>query len=109
MSQLFTSSTIPLSFEPHDGHNTYNHRKPPPTGNDPFEEVEGAPLWQYMLAGGLGGVVGDSAMHSLDTVKTRQQGFPYNKKYKNMIPAYRTILKEEGFSEVYMVGTVLLH
>ncbi|CAD1811384.1 Mitochondrial carrier family protein [Candida parapsilosis] len=97
MSQLFTSSTIPLSFEPHDGHNAYSHRKPPPTGTDSLDEVEGAPLWQYMLAGGLGGVVGDSAMHSLDTVKTRQQGFPYNKKYKNMIPAYRTILKEEGF------------
>lgn len=50
-----------------------------------------------MLAGGLGGVIGDSSMHSLDTVKTRQQGLLFNPKYKNMIPAYLTIFREEGF------------
>lgn len=49
-----------------------------------------------MLAGGLGGVVGDSTMHSLDTVKTRQQGLLHMPKYKNMISAYLTILREEG-------------
>lgn len=35
-------------------------------------------------------------MHSLDTVKTRQQGLLFNPKYRLMIPAYSTILKEEG-------------
>lgn len=42
-------------------------------------------------------MVGDSVMHSLDTVKTRQQGFPNNPRYRNMIPAYITIFKQEGF------------
>ncbi|KAG7194294.1 uncharacterized protein KQ657_005024 [Scheffersomyces spartinae] len=50
-----------------------------------------------MIAGGFGGMVGDTVMHSLDTVKTRQQGFPNNLKYRNMIPAYITIIKQEGF------------
>lgn len=113
MSQLFTSSTIPIPFEPHDHRHHHHHhhlqQKPPPNGDgggnndkksneNDIDDIESqAPIWQCMVAGGLGGVVGDSAMHSLDTVKTRQQGFPNNPKYKNMIPAYRTILKEEGF------------
>lgn len=49
-----------------------------------------------MIAGGFGGAIGDTTMHSLDTVKTRQQGLLFNPKYKNMVPAYTTILKEEG-------------
>ncbi|EMG48462.1 hypothetical protein G210_0968 [Candida maltosa Xu316] len=105
MSQSFTTSTIPLTFEPHDHHHHHlPHRKehggkPPPSDQDktPEENETLQPIWQCMLAGGFGGVVGDSAMHSLDTVKTRQQGFPYKLKYKNMVPAYSTILKEEGF------------
>lgn len=55
-----------------------------------------SPVWQCMLAGGVGGAVGDSVMHSLDTVKTRQQGAPQYPKYKSMVSAYRTILLEEG-------------
>lgn len=55
-----------------------------------------SPIINCMLAGGLGGMVGDTTMHSLDTVKTRQQGLANNIKYKNMVPAYLTILKEEG-------------
>lgn len=55
-----------------------------------------SPIINCMLAGGLGGIVGDTAMHSLDTVKTRQQGLTHNIKYKNMVSAYLTILKEEG-------------
>ncbi|KAI5955300.1 hypothetical protein KGF54_001861 [Candida jiufengensis] len=99
MSQIFTSSTIPLTFEPHDGHHIHkkSHKVGSPT--DPMEDdlENKAPIWQCMLAGGFGGVVGDSVMHSLDTVKTRQQSYPFNLKYKNMIPAYTTVLKEEGF------------
>ena len=104
MSQSFTTSTIPLTFEPHDHHKdpqAHHRTKPPPPPanhddqNNGEEKVQ--PIWQCMLAGGFGGVVGDSTMHSLDTVKTRQQGLSHNPKYKNMVPAYRTILKEEGF------------
>lgn len=36
-------------------------------------------------------------MHSLDTVKTRQQGAPLVPKYFNMTSAYRAIFREEGF------------
>jgi hypothetical protein len=49
-----------------------------------------------MLAGGLGGSTGDMLMHSLDTVKTRQQGAPTALKYATTPQAYRTIFLEEG-------------
>lgn len=50
-----------------------------------------------MIAGGIGGTTGDILMHSLDTVKTRQQGDPHiPPKYTSMASAYTTILKQEG-------------
>ncbi|QPG75857.1 hypothetical protein FOA43_003241 [Brettanomyces nanus] len=55
-------------------------------------------LLQCTLAGAIGGVVGDTSMHSLDTVKTRQQAAPHIAKYRNTLNAYLTILKEEGFA-----------
>lgn len=54
------------------------------------------PLWHCMVAGFIGGAVGDSSMHSLDTVKTRQQAAPNITKYRNTVSAYRTIFLEEG-------------
>ena len=51
-----------------------------------------------MLAGGIGGTTGDLLMHSLDTVKTRQQGdthFP--PRYTSMSSSYSTIFRQEGF------------
>lgn len=51
-----------------------------------------------MLAGGIGGTTGDMLMHSLDTVKTRQQGDPHMPpKYTSMGSSYWTILRQEGF------------
>lgn len=50
-----------------------------------------------MVAGGIGGSSGDILMHSLDTVKTRQQGAPNAIKYATMSDAYATIFREEGF------------
>ncbi|KAF8439222.1 mitochondrial carrier domain-containing protein [Terfezia claveryi] len=50
-----------------------------------------------MIAGGFGGATGDMMMHSLDTVKTRQQGAPSVLKYSTMGDAYTTIFREEGF------------
>lgn len=80
-----------MGFQPH--HEALKHSievaLSPPDDN-------GSPILNCMLAGGLGGMVGDTLMHSLDTVKTRQQGLAHNIKYRNMIPAYLTILKEEG-------------
>ncbi|PGG97698.1 hypothetical protein AJ79_09106 [Helicocarpus griseus UAMH5409] len=50
-----------------------------------------------MLAGGIGGTSGDMLMHSLDTVKTRQQGDPHiPPKYTSMSSSYATILRQEG-------------
>jgi hypothetical protein len=50
-----------------------------------------------MIAGGLGGTTGDLLMHSLDTVKTRQQGDPHiPPKYTNLLSSYSTILRQEG-------------
>lgn len=50
-----------------------------------------------MLAGGIGGTTGDMLMHSVDTVKTRQQGDPHlPPKYTSMGRSYYTILRQEG-------------
>ncbi|KAI5291173.1 hypothetical protein KEM54_006035 [Ascosphaera aggregata] len=62
-------------------------------------KYESRPPYLYaMLAGGIGGTTGDMLMHSLDTVKTRQQGDPHMPpKYSSMSNSYRMIFKEEGF------------
>lgn len=103
-------SSIPFT---HDGNSTTDSFLSKHFGGDtssPSEEDDGNndgdnnmiienkqnPIWQCSLAGGLGGVIGDSVMHSLDTVKTRQQGAPNITKYRNMWQAYRTIYLEEG-------------
>lgn len=50
-----------------------------------------------MLAGGIGGTSGDLLMHSLDTVKTRQQGdLHFPPKYGSMSSSYATIFRQEG-------------
>lgn len=50
-----------------------------------------------MIAGGLGGTTGDMFMHSLDTVKTRQQGDPhFPPKYTSLGSSYYTIFRQEG-------------
>ncbi|KAL3241554.1 Mme1p RNJ42_02668 [Nakaseomyces bracarensis] len=65
-------------------------------GSDIFDDFN-SPIWHCFLAGGVGGIIGDSAMHSLDTVKTRQQGAPNVQKYRHMLMAFRTMFVEEGF------------
>ncbi|CBX99234.1 hypothetical protein IAQ61_000648 [Plenodomus lingam] len=55
------------------------------------------PYIHAMLAGGIGGTTGDMLMHSLDTVKTRQQGDPHMPpKYTSMGSTYYTIWRQEG-------------
>ncbi|KAI0013144.1 mitochondrial carrier [Xylariaceae sp. FL0662B] len=50
-----------------------------------------------MIAGGFGGTTGDMLMHSLDTVKTRQQGDPHvPPKYSSLGSSYYTIWRQEG-------------
>ena len=50
-----------------------------------------------MLAGGIGGTTGDILMHSLDTVKTRQQGDPhFPPKYSSLSDSYLKIFRQEG-------------
>ena len=50
-----------------------------------------------MLAGGIGGTTGDILMHSLDTVKTRQQGDPhFPPKYTSLSDSYAKIFRQEG-------------
>ncbi|KAJ4308968.1 hypothetical protein N0V94_009144 [Neodidymelliopsis sp. IMI 364377] len=64
-----------------------------------IEDDEGRPPYLHaMLAGGIGGTTGDMLMHSLDTVKTRQQGDPHMPpKYTSMGSTYYTIWRQEGF------------
>ncbi|EDN98193.1 hypothetical protein SS1G_13050 [Sclerotinia sclerotiorum 1980 UF-70] len=61
-------------------------------------EEEGRPPYLHaMIAGGIGGTTGDLLMHSLDTVKTRQQGDPHvPPKYTKLSSSYSTILRQEG-------------
>jgi len=61
------------------------------------EEEERPPYLHSMIAGGIGGTTGDLLMHSLDTVKTRQQGDPHiPPRYTTMSSSYSTILRQEG-------------
>ena len=50
-----------------------------------------------MIAGGVGGTTGDLLMHSIDTVKTRQQGDPHiPPKYTSLSSTYSKIFRQEG-------------
>ncbi|OJJ41800.1 hypothetical protein ASPWEDRAFT_102630 [Aspergillus wentii DTO 134E9] len=61
------------------------------------EEEPRPPYLHAMIAGGTGGTCGDMLMHSLDTVKTRQQGDPsFPPKYTSMTSSYSTIYRQEG-------------
>ncbi|MCJ1410538.1 hypothetical protein MMC19_004624 [Ptychographa xylographoides] len=62
------------------------------------DEVEDRPPYLHsMIAGGIGGTTGDLLMHSLDTVKTRQQGDPHiPPRYTSMSSTYATIFRQEG-------------
>lgn len=60
-------------------------------------EAARPPYIHAMLSGGIGGTTGDMLMHSLDTVKTRQQGDPHMPpKYTSMGSTYYTIWRQEG-------------
>ncbi|KAH7385250.1 mitochondrial carrier protein [Phaeosphaeria sp. MPI-PUGE-AT-0046c] len=66
---------------------------------DEIDDEAARPQYLHaMLAGGIGGTTGDMLMHSLDTVKTRQQGDPHMPpKYTSMGNTYYTIWRQEGF------------
>lgn len=121
-SPLKSTQTIPHSNPPHphpspyppsenDNHQPTNNNdisdastkksvsgsdSSPNSDKDKGEEESIPPIWHCAIAGGFGGLIGDSSMHSLDTVKTRQQGSSNAPKYSNTWIAYRTIFKEEG-------------
>lgn len=70
----------------------------PSSSSGTSEEFDRTPsIWACALAGGFGGLIGDTSMHSLDTVKTRQQGASHIAKYNTTLLAYRNIFCEEGF------------
>ncbi|KAG6023376.1 hypothetical protein E4U40_003992 [Claviceps sp. LM458 group G5] len=55
------------------------------------------PYLHCMIAGGIGGSTGDLLMHSIDTVKTRQQGDPNTpSRYTSLGRSYYTIWRQEG-------------
>ena len=61
------------------------------------DELKRPPYPHSMLAGGIGGTSGDILMHSLDTVKTRQQGDPhFPPKYTSLSDSYLKIFRQEG-------------
>ncbi|SCU81974.1 LADA_0C02190g1_1 [Lachancea dasiensis] len=99
----FTSS-IPVIHPPHEQTHLGKSGKSSTGNNEGQAGSDNAtntgsgysPIVHCILAGGIGGAIGDSVMHSLDTVKTRQQGAPNTAKYKHMLSAYKTIFVEEG-------------
>ncbi|GME71794.1 unnamed protein product [Ambrosiozyma monospora] len=115
-SYINLTVTIPEQHHPHHPHPPHDRPLTPSTTTPKSSKTSGGssetngnnnnksnsepkypnPLYSA-LAGGFGGMVGDSLMHSLDTVKTRQQGASHIAKYSSTIPAYWTIFKEEGF------------
>lgn len=104
--QLSTSSTkdVPLrlqSGEPGERRQTeiiQQDTESPTRELSTSQDVESRPPYIHaMLAGGIGGTTGDMLMHSLDTVKTRQQGDPHMPpKYTSMGSTYYTIWRQEG-------------
>ncbi|MCJ1393580.1 hypothetical protein MMC18_006455 [Xylographa bjoerkii] len=74
-------------------------RDPKMSGIIEEEEIEDRPPYLHsMIAGGIGGTTGDLLMHSLDTVKTRQQGDTHiPPRYSSMSSSYATIFRQEGF------------
>lgn len=99
-----TSAAIPTMHtdyshgHDHRGHHNGSELLPPSDGSssiDSSSEKEPS-LLACAIAGGLGGVVGDTLMHSLDTVKTRQQGASHVPKYNSTFTAYKSIFMEEG-------------
>lgn len=72
-------------------------KKAAPEVVDVDSEAYRPPYVHAILAGGIGGTMGDMLMHSLDTVKTRQQGDPHMPpKYTSMGNTYSTIFRQEG-------------
>jgi Mitochondrial carrier protein len=60
------------------------------------------PMAHVLVAGGVGGAVGDTVMYPLDTVKTRQQGASNIEEYRSMRRASLMILRTEGiFRGIY--------
>lgn len=60
-----------------------------------------------MVAGGLGGTFGDLLLHSIDTVKTRQQGDPHiSSQYRSLSSTYVKIFRQEGFRRGLYSGVV---
>ncbi|ODQ80503.1 hypothetical protein BABINDRAFT_160777 [Babjeviella inositovora NRRL Y-12698] len=96
MSQTYSGSSIPVGFQHHEKKHTSQTAIPTQPSTSGLDDESS--LLNCALAGGFGGAIADSLMHSLDTVKTRQQGAPSMAKFNTTIGAYRTILREEGFA-----------
>lgn len=88
-------SMDPTLVELHEKHH-HHHVMEEPTGGAAAASGTQHSMTNVLLAGGIGGAIGDSVIYPLDMVKTRQQGAPNVLKYKTMSRASWTILREEG-------------
>ncbi|KAE8150234.1 mitochondrial carrier domain-containing protein [Aspergillus avenaceus] len=119
---LFSTTETPTSDPPTAsfsktasvGNHVYNAPTPIKSGSNHAqntsledEEEPRPPYLHAMLAGGTGGTCGDMLMHSLDTVKTRQQGDPsFPSRYTSTAASYATIYRQEGFLRGLYGGAV---
>ncbi|KAL8847804.1 MAG: hypothetical protein Q9221_007156 [Calogaya cf. arnoldii] len=91
-----SSNSATLVIERGQLRGLHNARSDQQLSMEEEEEVR-KPYLHCMLAGGLGGTSGDLLMHSIDTVKTRQQGDPHlPPKYTSLSSSYIKILRQEG-------------
>ncbi|KAH3901203.1 related to mitochondrial carrier protein [Saccharomycodes ludwigii] len=122
---LSSTSLIPRDFPEHHNHNldsyqqtqniTFENNGNSNNGKDKgskepsptlYDDANYSPIWHCVVAGGFGGAIGDTLMHSLDTLKTRQQATTTSTKTIKTLAAikngehitFMSILRTEGIT-----------
>ncbi|KAL6948800.1 hypothetical protein ACO0QE_001273 [Hanseniaspora vineae] len=113
---LSLSSTIPVGYQEHPHHygskpNAFEHgtngpKRSEESSNPPPSSTSSDKLsiWYNVIAGGLGGVVADSAMHPLDTVKTKQQAPTLTSRSTAQRASFKSTFQQEGVRKGLYAG-----
>ena len=69
--------------------------------NKIIDKNEKPSIAKVFAAGLLSGSIGPILNNPFDVVKTRYMNPKYNDKYKNMLDAFKSIIKEEGYGSLW--------